>query len=76
MRARELQTIKVTKGRRTYFFDIAKSDGGHYIRMSCSERKRSGFDHQRIFIFEEDLPAFMTALQKSAEELKQRVART
>jgi hypothetical protein len=74
MHARELHTVKVNKGRRTYFFDIAKSDGGHYIRMSCSEKKRAGFEHQRIFIFEEDLSGFMAAFQKSADELKRRAS--
>ena len=40
--------------------------------MSCSEKNRSGFDHHRIFIFEEDLNAFVATLNKSAEEMNRR----
>jgi len=66
----DLHTIKLRKGHRTYFFDIARSSNkGLYLKISCSEKCREGFEHHRIFVFEEDLAAFMTAITKSAAEL-------
>ncbi|CAM3484491.1 hypothetical protein FLLO111716_13605 [Flavobacterium longum] len=67
---KDLQTLKLARKSRTYFFDIARSSNGLYLRMSCSEKTRTGFDHQRIFVFEEDLAAFMTGIKKSAMELE------
>jgi hypothetical protein len=67
---KDLQTLKLHKGSRTYFFDIAKPTNGLYLRMSCSEPKRPGFEHHRLFVFEEDFSAFMVALNKSAAEFE------
>ena len=69
MPTRDLQTLKLARTSRTYFFDIAKSSKGFYLRMSCAEKNRTGFDHHRLFVFEEDLAAFVTALTKSPAEL-------
>lgn len=67
---KDLQTLKLARKSRTYFFDIAKTDGRDlYLRISCSEKTRTGFNHHRLFIFEEDLAAFATALQKSVKEV-------
>ncbi len=67
----DLQTLKLPKAARTYFFDIAKTTTkGHYLRISCAEKKRPGFEHHRLFIFEEDLSAFIATLKKAATELE------
>ena len=68
----DLHTLKLARQSRTYFFDISKSGKGFYLRMSCSEKKRPGFDHYKLFVFEEDVPAFLAALTKSAEEIEKR----
>jgi hypothetical protein len=68
----DIQTLKLPKASRTYFFDIAKTTNkGFYLRISCSEKNRLGFEHHRLFIFEEDLSSFVAALKKSAEALEQ-----
>ncbi len=69
---KDLHTLKLLRSSRSYFFDIAKCEHGLYLKMSCSEKKRSGFNHHRIFVFEEDLNAFVAALNRSAEELTKR----
>ena len=66
----DLHSLKLPRPSRTYFFDIAKSSKGLYLRMSCSEKNRLGFEHHRIFVFEEDVSAFVKALGKSAAEFK------
>ena len=71
---RDLHTLKLAKGSRTYFFDVAKCSKGLYLRMSCTEKKPRGFEHHRIFVFEEDLSAFVIALNESAKEIKKRLA--
>lgn len=74
MPSKDLHSDRLAKGVRTYFFDIGKSSNNSlYLKMSCSERKRSGFEHHRIFVFEEDLAAFVAALNKSVAALKKRI---
>jgi hypothetical protein len=71
MPSKDLHTDKLAKGPRTYFFDIKKcSNNGLYLKMSCSEKKRTGFEHHRLIIFEEDLSAFVATLKKSAAEFE------
>jgi len=67
----DLQTLKLPKASRTYFFDIAKTTSkGHYLRISCAEKNRPGFEHHKLFVFEEDLPAFVATLRKAATEIE------
>ena len=66
----DLHTLKLPRTSRTYFFDIAKSSKGLYLRISCSEKNRIGFEHHRLFVFEEDLSAFVATLTKSAAEIQ------
>jgi len=70
MPTRDLQTHKVTTGPRTYFFDIAKSSNGFYLRMSCNEKGRESFNGHRLFVFEEDLSVFVATLKKTATEIE------
>ena len=72
----ELFSEKITKGSRTYFFDIKKTDGGDlYLSISESKRANDGFDRHRILVFEEDFNDFKTAFNHSAKKLEQLSAR-
>ncbi len=52
----ELFTDKITKGNRTYFFDVKKSENsGLYLSVSESKRTDDGFEKYKILIFEEDI---------------------
>jgi len=66
----ELFSEKITKGARTYFFDIKKTEGGDlYLSISESKRTDDGFDRHRILIFEEDFNDFKTAFNRVARKL-------
>ena len=55
----ELFTERVLAGSRTYFFDLKESqDGEIYLVISESRRVGSGYEHDRIMVFEENLAAF------------------
>lgn len=67
----ELFSEKITKGARTYFFDIKKTEGGDlYLSISESKRTDDGFDRYRILIFEEDFNDFKTAFNHAAKKLE------
>jgi hypothetical protein len=66
MQDNEIYSEKITKGSRTYFFDIKKSEKGDlYLKISESKKTASGFEHHRLMIFDEDLIDFVEALEKS-----------
>lgn len=63
---------KLTKGRRTYFFDICESEQGDlYLKVSESKKTDSGFEHHRLIVFEEDINDFAESLQKSFLKFKE-----
>ncbi len=42
----EIYSDKITKGTRTYFFDIKKSENGDlYLKISESKKTSDGFEH-------------------------------
>ena len=52
----EVFSKKITKGNRTYFFDIKKSKQDRfYLKISESKKTKTGFEHYHIMIFEEDI---------------------
>ncbi len=68
----ELYIDKITKGSRTYFFDIKKSESGDlYLKISESKKTASGFEHHRLMIFDEDLKDFVETLKKSLTKFKE-----
>ncbi|MCH5598648.1 DUF3276 family protein [Niabella ginsengisoli] len=68
----EIYSDKITKGSRTYFFDIKKSEKGDlYLKISESKRTESGFEHHRLKVFDEDLKDFVEALKKSLTKFKE-----
>ena len=59
MNDKEIYSDKITKGKRTYFFDIKKSEQGDlYLKVSESKKTSSGFEHYRLMVFEEDIQDF------------------
>lgn len=68
----ELYSDKITKGSRTYFFDIKKSDKSVlYLKISESKKTQSGYEHHRLMIFDEDLEDFVEAMKKSLTKFKE-----
>ena len=68
----EIYSDKITKGSRTYFFDIKKSEKEEfYLKISESKKTASGFEHHRLMIFDEDLKDFVEAFKKSLSALKE-----
>ena len=56
MENQELFTDKITKGNRTYFFDVKRAEnGGLFLSISESKRTEAGFQKYNIVIFEEDI---------------------
>ncbi|RZJ63341.1 MAG: DUF3276 family protein [Flavobacterium sp.] len=71
MAQNEIHSFNVTRGSRTYFFDINKSMSGDlYLKISESKKTDAGFEHHRLMIFEEDVTVFAGIFQKSVEHLK------
>ncbi|MEI2823586.1 MAG: DUF3276 family protein [Chitinophagaceae bacterium] len=64
---------KITKGSRTYFFDIKKSEKGDlYLKVSESKKTENGYEHHRLMVFDEDLKDFVEAsLKKSLTKFKE-----
>jgi len=72
MQGNEIYSDKITKGLRTYFFDIKKSEKGDlYLKISESKKTASGFEHHRLMIFDEDLKDFVETLKKSLTKFKE-----
>src|SRR5690606_34706258 len=68
----EIYSDKITKGNRTYFFDIKKSEKGDlYLKISESRKTASGFEHHRLMIFDEELKDFVEMLKKSLTKFKE-----
>lgn len=71
MQNMEKYNDKITKGNRTYFFDIKESQyGSLYLKISESKRTEKGFERYRLLVFEEDIEHFAKAFQKMLYNLK------
>ncbi|RZJ30122.1 MAG: DUF3276 family protein [Flavobacterium sp.] len=71
MPTKDLHTEKISRGSRTYFFDVKKSvNDGLYLKMSCSQKSHDGFEHFRLIVFERDILEFVAAVRKSAGEIQ------
>ena len=69
----EIFSSKITKGPRTYFFDIRKNErGDYYLTITETKKSFSGndFERRRIMVFEEDMLDFVESLQVTLDELK------
>lgn len=59
----ELYTQKLTRGKRSYFFDIKQTEQkDFYIKITESKSINNGFEHCRVMVFEEDIEDFMVSL--------------
>lgn len=68
----EIYTDKISKGKKTYFFDIKKSEKGDlYLKVSESKKTESGYEHHRLMVFDEDLKDFVEAFKKSLTKFKE-----
>lgn len=72
MAENEIYSNKITKGSRTYFFDIKKSENGElYLKVSESKKTGSGFEYHRFIVFDEDLEDFVGALKRTLTKFKE-----
>jgi isopropylmalate/homocitrate/citramalate synthase len=72
MNDKEIYSDKITKGNRTYFFDIKKSKKGDlYLIISESKKTGGGFEYYRLMVFDEDLKDFDETLKKSLIKFKE-----
>ncbi|MBC8384323.1 MAG: DUF3276 family protein [Candidatus Cloacimonetes bacterium] len=63
---KELFTVKIRAGSRTYFFDVKEmKDSNKYLTISESRKKGDSFEHNRVMIFEEHLKSFSEGLEKA-----------
>lgn len=70
MELQELFSYKLTKGKRTYFFDIKESlTGDLYLNVSENKKTEHGYDRYRIMIFNEDLDQFADMFQRALRKL-------
>ena len=71
MEAIEIYSDKITRGSRTYFFDIKESvQGDLYLKISESKNTATGFDHQNIVVFDENIEDFEAILIKTLSKLR------
>lgn len=71
MENKELFTDKITKGNRTYFFDVKRSESGSlYLSVSESKRTDDGFEKHKILIFEEDIKDFKKVFNRAVRQLE------
>lgn len=71
MENKEIYSDKITKGKRTYFFDINKSEKGDlFLKISESKKTENGFEHFRVMVFEEDINDFSETLQRALKKFK------
>jgi hypothetical protein len=72
MAGKEIYSDKITKGSRTYFFDIKKSEKCDlYLKISESKKTENGYKHYRLMVFDEDFKDFVEALKKSLTKFKE-----
>jgi hypothetical protein len=71
MENKELPSIKIPAGKRTYFLDIKKSrEGIKYLVISESKLDDKGaYQRERVMVFHEHFPALFEGLVKIAPEL-------
>jgi len=61
----EVYTQKLTRGKRSYFFDIKQTEQkDFYIKITESKPSNNGFEHHRVMVFEEDIENFMSSFSQ------------
>lgn len=62
---KDLASIKVAAGKRTYFIDVKETrEGAKYLKISESKRLEDGsYERHRVMIFEDDINGIVEALR-------------
>ncbi|WCM41038.1 PUR family DNA/RNA-binding protein [Flavobacterium sp. CBA20B-1] len=72
MNKNKLHTDKIVKGKRTYFFDIKKSEQADlYLTISEKKKTDNTSEHHRVMIFEEDLKDFVDTFRNALLKFKE-----
>ena len=72
MHESEIYSDRITKGNRTYFFDIKKNDYDElYLKISERKKTENGVEHFRLRVFEEDMDDFLEAFNKLLKKFKE-----
>jgi len=72
MNNNEIYSNKITKGSRTYFFDIKRSENsGLYLKISESKKTENGFERHCLMVFDEDMDNFVEAFKNSLTKFKE-----
>ncbi len=68
---KELFSVKVVAGRRTYFFDVKETSNGAKYLVISESRPADGQSHKRsrIFVFAEYASGFYDGLIKALREI-------
>ncbi len=66
----ELKSVHFTAGKRSYFFDVKKSQqGAKYLKIKESKRDVEGnYMKNSILIYEEDISKFIVAMREILKE--------
>jgi len=67
-----LYSGRVPSGRTTYFMDVRRAVNGRYYLTLTESRRTSdtGFDQNRIFLFEENVESFRDTLEQALKTLE------
>lgn len=66
MENKELYSEKLIRGKRSYFFDIKRSENNSmYLSVTESKKKEDAFERRQIIVFEEDFSDFKVALENA-----------
>jgi hypothetical protein len=72
MSKKELYTKHITKGNRTYFFDIYETvEHKLYFKITESKKVDGGFDKHNIMVFEEDIVDFRNCFVQLIEKFNE-----
>lgn len=66
---KEIESIKIAAGKRTYFVDVKETrEGAKYLKISESKRLENGeYERHRIMVFEEDINNIVEALRTALQ---------
>jgi len=69
---KEVYSVKVKAGRRTYIFDVRQTvDGDYYVTISERRKDFGGqTQKQKIFLYKEDFNKFMKGLMEVIQHVK------
>ena len=72
MSDKEIYSSKISKGSRTYFFDIKKTkDGDFFLKISESKKTLLKLGNHRLIVFDKDLNDFVEALNETLTKFKE-----